>query len=305
MSRIRLTQRMAAKNRNADKADPETAIDLGKNRTYHEMDEYYTYDIECEAPNNDHGWKKNPRESTGHGIPKDARVYMAAKKATKLAMMFLGTNASDAVIEAQARSFMRMGDSALTASIDRWAGCQNGKCDETTPAESTAEAPAESTAAVNEPTACPNAAEGAAGVEGGKKDDEAAPAAPAEVPAKAPATDGEGEATPAPAPEGKGEGDIDIKEIKDEGDVSFDEEEETPNEDTDDATEMAMLASIFAGDDDKEPTETPAPTVSTTASKKEGVKRLCGQPTLTRVASVKSDDLTSLWDKWSNPTVIR
>ena len=295
MSRIRLTQRMAAKNRKADKAVPESSIDLGKNRTYHEMDEYYTYDIECEAPNNNHGWKKNPRESTGHGIPKDARVYMAAKKATKLAMMLLGTNASDAVIESQARAFMRMGDSALTASIDRWAGC-NGDC-------------------CNKGEEACGVAEEAAEVEAGrKKKTEEAPVEEETKPEAAPAPDGEGEAAPAPAPDGEAapapEADIDMpEEIKDEGEVTFDDDEEPKEEpkeeskkETDDANEMAMLASIFADDDAEQ--DKPAP-ASTVASRKEGVKRLCGQPTLTRVASVKSDDLTSLWDKWSNPTVIR
>jgi hypothetical protein len=126
--RIRLTKRVASRGRQADAATPETAIDLGKDRNYHKIDEYHTFEpsINHWEPDMRHEWKDNPREETGHGIPKMAKVYMAAKKATKLASMFLGENADQETIEKQARAFMRMGDKALTATLNRYAECKGG-----------------------------------------------------------------------------------------------------------------------------------------------------------------------------------
>ena len=97
MERIRLTQRMAARNRKADSAEPETAIDLGKNRTYHKIDEYHTFEPSQNhwEPDMRHEWKEDKHDETGFGVPKMAKVYMAAKKATKLAMMLLGENADE------------------------------------------------------------------------------------------------------------------------------------------------------------------------------------------------------------------
>ena len=130
MERVRLTKRIAARTRKADEATPETSIDLGKNRKYHKIDEYHTFkpSLNHWEPDMRHEWKDNPREETGHGIPKMEKVYMAASKAAKLAMIFLGENAKEDKIERQARSFMRMGDKALTASLERWAECNGDDC---------------------------------------------------------------------------------------------------------------------------------------------------------------------------------
>ena len=248
MERVRLTKRMAARNRKADSAEPETAIDLGKNRSYHKIDEYHTFEPSLNhwEPDMRHEWKEDKHDETGFGVPKMAKVYMAAKKATKLAMMLLGENADEAVLEKQARAFMRMGDKALTASIERWAecNCEGENCEKDCKAAE--EAPAEETAPVAEP----------------------APEEPADV------------------------------EVSDElvdTDVDFDE----PADDADNGAD-ADIEACFAADGEEEATPVAEPAV---ASKKAGLKRLAGQPTLVRVASKNADDLAGVWDKWSNPDV--
>ena len=265
--RVRLTKRMAARNRKADSAVPETAIDLGKNRSYHKIDEYHTFEPSQNhwEPDMRHEWKEDKHDETGFGVPKMAKVYMAAKKATKLAMMLLGEDADEAVLEKQARAFMRMGDKALTASIERWAecNCEGEDC---------------------------------------KKECKAAEEAPAEEPAPAPAPE---EPAPAPAPaaesapveEAPAEEPADV-EVSDElvdTDVDFDE----PADDADNGAD-ADIEACFAADGDEEAAPVAEPAV---ASKKAGLKRLAGQPTLVRVASKNADDLAGVWDKWSNPDV--
>lgn len=304
MERIRLTQRMAARNRKADSAEPETAIDLGKNRTYHKIDEYHTFEPSLNhwEPDMRHEWKEDKHDETGFGIPKMAKVYMAAKKATKLAMMLLGEDANEQALEKQARAFMRMGDKALTASIERWAECNcgDGKCEEACDkqADEAPVAPAEAPAPEapvacgdKEPVACPVAAEEEAPV----------PAPTEEAPAtEAPVEEAPAEEAPAEAPaEASAEdvpADVDVDEAPEGGEVDFDDDVA----DTADTGADAELESVF--EDDAEEASAPAET-TTTASKKSGVKKLAGQPTLVRVASKNADDLAGIWDKWSNPDV--
>ena len=291
---------MAARNRKADSAEPETAIDLGKNRTYHKIDEYHTFEPSQNhwEPDMRHEWKEDKHDETGFGVPKMAKVYMAAKKATKLAMMLLGEDADEAVLEKQARAFMRMGDKALTASIERWAecNCEGEDCEkkckaaEEAPAEEPAPAPAP-----EEPAPAPA--------------EEPAPA-PAEEPAPAPAE----EPAPAPAPEepkapeasaeesapveeapAEEPADVEVSDELVDTDVDFDE----PADDADNGAD-ADIEACFAADGDEEAAPVAEPAV---ASKKAGLKRLAGQPTLVRVASKNADDLAGVWDKWSNPDV--
>ena len=295
MERIRLTQRMAARNRKADSAEPETAIDLGKNRTYHKIDEYHTFEPSQNhwEPDMRHEWKEDKHDETGFGVPKMAKVYMAAKKATKLAMMLLGEDADEAVLEKQARAFMRMGDKALTASIERWAECNCEGEDCKKECKAAEEAPAE------EPAPAPAPAP-----------EEPAPA-PAEEPAPAPAPE---EPAPAPAPEepkapeasaeesapveeapAEEPADVEVSDELVDTDVDFDE----PADDADNGAD-ADIEACFAADGDEEAAPVAEPAV---ASKKAGLKRLAGQPTLVRVASKNADDLAGVWDKWSNPDV--
>ena len=275
MERIRLTQRMAARNRKADSAEPETAIDLGKNRTYHKIDEYHTFEPSQNhwEPDMRHEWKEDKHDETGFGVPKMAKVYMAAKKATKLAMMLLGENADESVLEKQARAFMRMGDKALTASIERWAECncegenceKDCKADEEAPAEETAPTPEESAPAP----------------------EESVPAPVEEAPAE--------ETAPVAEPAPEEPADVEVSDELVDTDVDFDE----PADDADNGAD-ADIEACFAADGDEEAAPVAEPAV---ASKKAGLKRLAGQPTLVRVASKNADDLAGVWDKWSNPDV--
>ena len=284
MERVRLTKRMAARNRKADSAEPETAIDLGKNRSYHKIDEYHTFEPSLNhwEPDMRHEWKEDKHDETGFGVPKMAKVYMAAKKATKLAMMLLGEDADEAVLEKQARAFMRMGDKALTASIERWAecNCEGENCEKDCKAaeEAPAEEPAPAPAPAEEPAPAP------------------APEEPAPAPEEPKAPEASAEES-APVEEAPAEEPADV-EVSDElvdTDVDFDE----PADDADNGAD-ADIEACFAADGDEEAAPVAEPAV---ASKKAGLKRLAGQPTLVRVASKNADDLAGVWDKWSNPDV--
>ena len=281
MERVRLTKRMAARNRKADSAEPETAIDLGKNRSYHKIDEYHTFEPSLNhwEPDMRHEWKEDKHDETGFGVPKMAKVYMAAKKATKLAMMLLGENADEAVLEKQARAFMRMGDKALTASIERWAecNCEGENCEKDCKAAE--EAPAEETA--------PTPEESAPAPAPAPAPEESAPAPVEEAPAE--------ETAPVAEPAPEEPADVEVSDELVDTDVDFDE----PADDADNGAD-ADIEACFAADGEEEATPVAEPAV---ASKKVGLKRLAGQPTLVRVASKNADDLAGVWDKWSNPDV--
>ena len=281
MERVRLTKRMAARNRKADSAEPETAIDLGKNRSYHKIDEYHTFEPSLNhwEPDMRHEWKEDKHDETGFGVPKMAKVYMAAKKATKLAMMLLGENADEAVLEKQARAFMRMGDKALTASIERWAecNCEGENCEKDCKAAE--EAPAEETA--------PTPEESAPAPAPAPAPEESAPAPVEEAPAE--------ETAPVAEPAPEEPADVEVSDELVDTDVDFDE----PADDADNGAD-ADIEACFAADGEEEATPIAEPAV---ASKKAGLKRLAGQPTLVRVASKNADDLAGVWDKWSNPDV--
>lgn len=260
MERIRLTQRTANRSRQANSAAPETSIDLGKDRNYRKIDEYHTFEqsLNHEEPDMRHEWKDNPREETGHGIPKMAKVYMAAKKATKLAMMLLGEDAKEATLEKQARAFMRMGDKALTASIERWAECNCETGDEKCCADEEALAPAEEA-----PAPAPEASE------------EEAPAAPVEE-----------------APVEEAPADVEVQDEPVNTDVSFDDDiDET------DGDANVKLEACFADEGEGEE-EVSLDEKAPVASKKVGLKKLAGQPTLVRVASKNADDLVKLSNCW-------
>lgn len=283
MERVRLTKRMAARNRKADSAEPETAIDLGKNRSYHKIDEYHTFEPSLNhwEPDMRHEWKEDKHDETGFGVPKMAKVYMAAKKATKLAMMLLGENADEAVLEKQARAFMRMGDKALTASIERWAecNCEGENCEKDCKAAE--EAPAE------EPAPAPAPEEPAPAPAPAPAPEESAPAPVEEAPAE--------ETAPVAEPAPEEPADVEVSDELVDTDVDFDE----PADDADNGAD-ADIEACFAADGEEEATPVAEPAV---ASKKAGLKRLAGQPTLVRVASKNADDLAGVWDKWSNPDV--
>jgi len=291
MARTRLTQRIASKEVKAEsQADGLFPGDVGnmeRAKNYHDIDEYHTFEqtVNHELPDMRHEWKDNPRTTTGHGIPKMASVFIAAKKATKLAMMLLGENATDSMIEAQAKDFMRMGNKALTASVNRWAEIVENEqnAEEAAPAEEPAAPVAEEK--VEEAPAAPVAAE------------EVTAPAVEETPAEAPV-----------ACDTCAEDETDVIGDEEEvGDIELDENANAPEVEFDEAEEGEVeadpeLEALFEGDGEGE--ETTAPVGTPVASKKAGIKRLAGQPKLVRVASKKdANELSGLWEKWENPNL--
>ena len=293
MERVRLTKRMASKSVKADAAEPATSIDLGKERKYRKIDEYHTFEPSTNhwEPDMRHEWKDNPREETGHGIPKMAKVYISAKKATRLASILLGANATEEAVEKQARAFMRMGDKALTASLERYAEANEAPVEEVKAPEAcnaAEEAPVEE---VKAPEAC-NAAEEAPAEE--VKAPEACNAAEEAPAEEAPVEEAPVEEAPAVEAddeiEAEDEGFVAVNDELIDADVEFDE----PTDGADTGADKELEACFSAED---EGVEEVAPAAGATA-RKAGVKKLAGQPSLVRVASKKADELSGLWDKW-------
>lgn len=128
--RIRLTERLAmSKERLAEsQKDGLFPGDVGneeRKKNYHKIDEYHTFEqtVNHELPDMRHDWQDNPRDEVGMGIPKTAKktLVTATANATKLAYFFLGKKASDEMIEAQARDFLRLGSDRLEAAVKRFA----------------------------------------------------------------------------------------------------------------------------------------------------------------------------------------
>ena len=289
MERIRLTKRMQAESQ-ADGLFPGDVGNMERSKNYHEMDEYDNYEqtINYELPDMRHDWKENPRNEVGMGIPKVAKVYIAAQKAVKMAMMFLGDNADEKTVEAQARDFMKLGDSRLTASIDRWVATEEEVPAEEVPVEEVKEEAPVAPVATAEvaPVVAPVVAED-------KVDEVVAPVAPAvETPAVTEekeedvAVDAADEEV-APVEESDGiNTEVDFDGNTDDGDVQAD----------------AELEGIFEDKDDVDDENNVAPEAPT-ASKKQGIKKIGCQPKLVRVASTKVDSLESLWTKLDAPNI--
>lgn len=277
--RERLTKRVAEiRNRKAvDIKDGLFPGDVGnpeRAKNYKKMDQYHSFEhtLNHEIPDMRHEWKENPREESGHGIPRMAKVYIAAKKATKLAMMLLGDDANEKTLELQARDFMRMGGKALSASINRWAEIQEEEIDENVDeivdVEDETEEPTEEKEACNETKTS----------EETKEDDKEVVAEEEDVV--------EDEAI------------IDVDDSLISTDIDFGDIEE------DEVEADKELEGLFEGADEGDDNDVAPVGENLTASKKTGIKRLAGQPKLCRVASRKdADSLEGLWSKWESPNI--
>lgn len=331
MARTRLTTRVAAlKQRKAESQKdglfPGDVGNMERSKNYHDIDEYHTFEqtVNHELPDMRHDWKDNPREETGHGIPKMAKVYMAAKKATKLAMIMLGEDADEETITAQARDFMRMGGNALTATINRWAEMEENKetaeapvAEETeTPAEDAeAAAPAETTAeeTAETPAPAPTAdddKEAPVACEGEPKEggcncaEEAEVTAPAEETAEPAEEAPVAEETETPAEDAEADGfaadeeeDVKVDDGLVPAEIEFDEAEEG------DVEADPELEDLFTEAEDGDDNEV-APAEDEPVARKAGIKRLAAQPKLVRVAAKKgADELAGIWSKWESPTL--
>jgi hypothetical protein len=308
MARTRLTTRVAAlKNRKAESQKdglfPGDVGNMERSKNYHDMDEYDNFEqtVNYELPDMRHDWKDNPREETGHGIPKMAKVYMAAKKATKLAMIVLGEDADEEMVTEQARDFMRMGGNALSSSINRWAEVQEMKKEEEPVV-----------AEDDEVVACDGEGKEACNCTADEEevvaDDDEVIADEDEIVAEdddeVVAEDDEmtADEEEVVADEDEILADEDEEDVVvDEGliptEIEFDEAEEG---DVDADPELEEMFSEAEEGDDNEV----APVEEAPVARKAGIKRLAAQPKLVRVAAKKgADELSEIWSKWDSPTL--
>lgn len=306
MARIRLTQRMKKAESQADGLFPGDVGNEERSKNYHDMDEYSTFEqtVNHELPDMRHEWKEEKRDENNIPVPKVAALYAAAQNAIKLSMMFLGDNAPQKMIEAQAKDFMKLGNSRLVASMNRWIETEDEekveeeapKAEEEKPVEADdeTEAPDEAPAAVEAPVEQP--APAVAEEEAPAVAEE--PAAP--VAEEAPAVADE-EVMEEPAPEAPVADEEEIK-IEDEGaqdlntEVDFSKADDATEEVEPDKNLEALFADEEVEDDQKE-------VVAKTASKKQGIKKIAGQPKLVRVASKKVDELEGIWSKLDRPVI--
>lgn len=290
MARIRLTQRMKKAESQADGLFPGDVGNEERSKNYHDMDEYSTFEhtVNHELPDMRHEWKEDKRDENNIPVPKVAALYAAAQNAIKLSMMFLGDNAPQKMIEAQAKDFMKLGNSRLVASMNRWIETEDEekveeapKAEEEKPVEADdeTEAPAEEPAAVEAPAEQP---------------------APAVAEEEAPDVADE-EVMEEPVPEAPVADEEEIK-IEDEGaqdlntEVDFSKVDDATEEVEPDKNLEALFADEEVEDDQKE-------VVAKTASKKQGIKKIAGQPKLVRVASKKVDELEGIWSKLDRPVI--
>ena len=128
--RIRLTARLAMNNKRVAESQEDGLFpgDVGneeRKKNYRKIDEYHTFKqtVNHELPDMRHDWQDNPRDEVGMGIPKTAKstIVTATANATKLAYFLLGEKASNDMIEAQARDFLRLGSDRLNAAVERFA----------------------------------------------------------------------------------------------------------------------------------------------------------------------------------------
>ena len=303
MARVRLTQRMKKAESQADGLFPGDVGNMERSKNYRDMDKYHTFEqsVNYELPDMRHEWKEDKRDENNIPVPKVAELYAAAQNAIKLSMMFLGDNAPQKMVQAQARDFMKLGNSRLVASINRWIETEEDETVEEPATEETVEVPAPEE--VPAPAVADETEEAAP--EAPVADEAVEETAPVEEPATEEADETEEvadeevmeETEEAPAAEADEE-EITLEEDN-VGDlnteVDFSTVEETEEVEADEDLE-SIFEDDMAEDDNNE-------VVARAASKKQGIKRIAGQPKLVRVASSKIDELEGLWSKLDRPVI--
>lgn len=130
MKRVRLTNRNRKAESQADGLFPGDVGNMERSKNYHKMDDYHKFEqtVNHELPDMRHEWKDDKRDENNIPVPKVASLYAAAQNAIKLSMMLLGDKAPQKTIEAQARDFMKLGNTKLVASMNRW--LETEECEE-------------------------------------------------------------------------------------------------------------------------------------------------------------------------------
>lgn len=311
MSRIRLTERLAANSKKAEsQADGLFPGDVGnmeRSKNYRKIDQYHTFEqqVNHELPDMRHEWQDNPRDEVGFGIPKSAKkiVVTAALNATKLAYLFLGEKASEKMIEAQARDFMRLGSARLESSLKRFAETENlYSMDHTeiipldeapTPAEQMKSLQEKGNVVAEDETSESDKEEdGETNIEDKPENETVESCEQNDVEAEDEEVIDNDEIAPESV-EAEDEEDETVEqddEVKKENDFDFGLES---TEDEEDENVPDDLNGIFDdGNEDDSEEETYAK-VAKKASKKSGIKKLGGQPKI--ASSVKADELADLW----------
>ena len=247
---------------------------MERSKNYRDIDQYHKFEptLNHWTPDMRHEWKENPRTETGHGIPKVASLYQAAQNSIKLALMLLGDDASEEDVERQARDFMKLGNTRLVASINRWMKAEEDEADEETEDAVAEEVETEEVETVEVETeeVETEEVETKEEVETVEADDENCEADDDEL-------------------------EVETDEVVDEGDVDFDVAEENEVE------ADAELEGIFADEEIEEDDEKPV--VAKRSAKKQGLKKIGGQPKIARTASSKINDLEALWSKLDSPSL--
>ena len=118
--RVRLTQRRRRRAVEDDTPYPGTVNQPG--RKFKKRDQYDNWEevVNHPLPDMRHEWKNEKRDEIGFGIPTVASIRAAASKAVRLAVLLLGDKVDEDVIEAQARTFMKLGNKGLNESLERF-----------------------------------------------------------------------------------------------------------------------------------------------------------------------------------------
>lgn len=292
--RVRITERLARRNRDAVDGPPYDAYPGTVNQTDREFRDREEYDNWEEVVNHPYPdmrdeWKEDSRDDIGFGDPEEnppvgnerlvdeksgvkqvtkASIRVAASKAVKLAVLLLGDKVSEKIIEAQARDFMRLGNEGLDSSLSRFSKTADIYAEEEKEEEEEIEEEEEKKAAEEEE---------------------------------------------------KVEEEEDSEEEKEASENLIDDEDNKPSEDNvktseldieltqasdgeveEDAEADKLLASIYSAEDedaDDSEAEEDADEESCKASAKRGAKSLGGQP---KVASGNNGPLKSLTDLWES-----
>lgn len=295
MKRVRLTSRNRKAESQADGLFPGDVGNMERSKNYHKMDDYHKFEqtVNHELPDMRHEWKDDKRDENNIPVPKVASLYAAAQNAIKLSMMLLGDKAPQKTIEAQARDFMKLGNTKLVASMNRW--LETEECEECV--EGCDDKVAEEEVVEEQPMVEEEMVE------------EEQPVAPV---ADEMIEEAQEEETVEAEEEMIEEETEEIVESDDE--EIIEEEMEIAEETSDLNTEVDFeniseeetveadeeLQAIFENDTEDDENEV---MTSKVASKKKGIKKIAGQPKLVRVASKKADELEGLWSKLDVPGI--
>lgn len=287
--RRRLTARTLLAETRADGLFPGDVGNKERDKHYYDVDHWNN-----EASEFKDGWDltdktdtwsaSNERGPANIGIMKTASRYRTAKQAIAMAEMFLGKNASESQIKAQAKEFLPLGYRTICASIRRFATANEEEAEEQ-------KAPAAGELKTSAVEAPKTEELKASATEAPKAEEPKVPAA--EAPKTEEPADDVDELTDEPVTEG-GEAPemvIDIPEQQDEGITDLGDGQLT------DVEADPELEALFNDDGDEEKEEKTEAPAKVEASKKAGVKKLAGgQPKLASTRTSGVQELQGLWN---------